>query len=117
MSNLDSRIVAEGDRLFEEFKGAFTENFVLNMLCYIFDMVPNYYTFDRHEIDFIIQHKNKVIPIEVKSNKATNNISLTRYNEKNNNELSIRFSMNNLARDGKILNIPLFLIEFMNNFI
>ena len=117
MSNLDSRIVAEGDRLFEEFKGAFTENFVLNMLCYIFDMVPNYYTFDRHEIDFIIQHKNKVIPIEVKSSKTTNNISLTRYNEKNNNELSIRFSMNNLARDGKILNIPLFLIEFINNFI
>ena len=117
MSNLDSRIVAEGDRLFEEFKGAFTENFVLNMLCSTFNMVPNYYTFDRHEIDFIIQFKNKIIPIEVKSNKTTNNISLTRYNEKNNNELSIRFSMNNLARDGKILNIPLFLIEFINNFI
>ena len=117
MSNLDSRIVAEGDRLFEEFKGAFTENFVLNMLCSTFNMVPNYYTFDRHEIDFIIQFKNKIIPIEVKSNKTTNNISLTRYNEKNNNELSIRFSMNNLARDDKILNIPLFLIEFLNKFI
>ena len=106
MSNLDSRIVVEGDRLFEEFKGAFTENFVLNMLCSTFDMVPNYYTFDRHEIDFIIQYKNKIIPIEVKASKSTNNISLTRYNEKNNNELSIRFSMNNLAKDGKILNIP-----------
>ena len=53
----------------------------------------------------------------MRQNKTTNNISLTRYNEKNNNELSIRFSMNNLARDGKILNIPLFLIEFINNFI
>ena len=80
-------------------------------------MVPNYYTFDRHEIDFIIQFKNIIIPIEVKSNKTTNNISLTRYNEKNNNELSIRLSMNNLVRDGKILNIPLFLIEFLNKFI
>ena len=38
MSNLDSRIVIEGDRLFEEFKGAFTENYVLNMLCIIFDL-------------------------------------------------------------------------------
>ena len=117
MANLDSRIVIEGDKLFEEFKGAFTENFVLNMLCSIFDSVPNYYTFNRHEIDFVIQHKNKVIPIEVKANKSTNNISLTRYNEKNNNELSIRLSMNNFARDGKILNIPLFLIEFLNKFI
>ena len=117
MANLDSRIVVEGDKLFEEFKGAFTENFILNMLCSTFDMVPNYYTFDRHEIDFIIQFKNKIIPIEVKSNKTTNNISLTRYNEKNNNELSIRLSMNNLVRDGKILNIPLFLIEFLNKFI
>lgn len=117
MANLDSRIVIEGNRLFEEFKGAFTENYVLNMLCIIFDSVPNYFTFDRHEIDFVIQNKNKIIPIEVKSNKSINNISLTRYNEKFNNDLSIRFSMNNLKKDGKIINIPLFLIEYMENFI
>ena len=117
MSNLDSRIVVEGDKLFEEFKGAFTENYVLNMLCIILDSVPNYFTFDRHEIDFIIQNKNKIIPIEVKANKSTNNISLTRYNEKYNNEVSIRFSMNNLSRNGKVINIPLFLIEYFNKFI
>lgn len=117
MSNLNSRIVIEGNRLFEEFKGAFTENYILNMLCTVFDTVPNYFTFDRHEIDFIIQHENKIIPIEVKSSNSTNNASLTRYNEKFNNELSIRFSMNNLKKDGKILNIPLFLVEYINNFI
>lgn len=117
MSNLNSRIVVEGNRLFEEFKGAFTENYILNMLCTVFDTVPNYFTFDRHEIDFIIQHENKIIPIEVKSSNSINNISLTRYNEKFNNELSIRFSMNNLKKDGKILNIPLFLVEYINNFI
>ena len=117
MSNLDSRIVVEGDKLFEEFKGAFTENYVLNMLCIILDSVPNYFTIDRHEIDFIIQNKNKIIPIEVKANKSTNNISLTRYNEKYNNEVSIRFSMNNLSRNGKVINIPLFLIEYFNKFI
>ena len=117
MSNLNSRIVVEGNRLFEEFKGAFTENYILNMLCTVFDTVPNYFTFDRHEIDFIIQHENKIIPIEVKSSNSINNISLTRYNEKFNNELSIRFSMNNLKMDGKILNIPLFLVEYINNFI
>lgn len=117
MANLDSRIVIEGDKLFEEFKGAFTENYVLNMLNVIFNNVPNYFTYDRHEIDFVIQYKNKIIPIEVKASKSTNNISLTRYNEKYNNDLSIRLSMNNLAKDGKVVNIPLFLIEYIDNFI
>ena len=117
MSNLDSKIVVEGYKLFEEFKGAFTENYVLNMLISTLNSVPNYYTFDRNEIDFIIQYKNNIVPIEVKANKSTNNTSLTKYNEKFNNELSVRFSMNNLSKDEKILNIPLFLIEYVEKFI
>ena len=115
MANLDSRIVVQGNKLFEEFKGAFTENFVLNMLNTTLDTLPNYYIFDRHEIDFIIQYKNEIIPIEVKANKSSNNISLTKYNQKFNNKVSIRFSMNNLKKDEKVINIPLFLIEYLEN--
>lgn len=117
MANLDSKIVVEGNKLFEEFKGAFTENFVLNMLCTIFDVVPNYFTFDRYEVDFLIQLQNNIIPIEANANKTINHISLTRYNEKFDTDLAIRFSMNNLRKDGKIINIPLFLIEYIENFI
>lgn len=117
MSNLDSRIVVEGNKLFEEFKGAFTENYVLNMLNTVFDNVPNYFTFDRNEIDFVIQHKNLIIPIEVKAGTTTNNTSLTKYNEKYKAIKSIRFSLNNFKLDGKILNIPLYLIEYVNKFI
>ena len=117
MANLDSKIVVEGNRLFEEFKGAFTENYVLNMLNVTFDVVPNYFLFDRHEVDFVLQYKNKIIPIEVKANKSTNSISLTRYNENFNNDISIRFSMSNLKKDGKVVNIPLFLIEYIDKFI
>lgn len=117
MANLDSKIVVEGDRLFEEFKGAFTENYVLNMLNIIYENVPNYFTFDRNEIDFVVQNKNTIIPIEVKSNKSIHNSSLTKYNEKFKNDLSIRLSLNNLVKDGKILNIPLFLIEYIDNLI
>lgn len=95
----------------------FTENYVLNTLNTIYEEVTNYYTFDRHEIDFVIQNKNKIIPMDVKSNKSTNNISLTRYNEKYKTDLSIRVSMNNLSKNEKILNIPLFLIEYIENFI
>ncbi len=115
MANLDSRIVVQGNKLFEEFKGAFTENFVLNMLNITLDTLPNYYIFDRHEIDFIIQYKNEIIPIEVKANKSSNNISLTKYNQKFDNKVSIRFSMNNLKKDEKVINIPLFLIEYLEN--
>lgn len=117
MSNLDSRIIIEKNRLYEEFKGAYSENYILNMLMAKYDCVPNYYTFDRREIDFIIQRNNEIIPIEVKSDKSTNNTSLTRFNEKYECDLSIRFSMNNLVKNGKVLNIPLFLVEYMENFI
>lgn len=117
MADLDSKIVIEKNKLFEEFKGALTENYVLNMLNTVYGKVPNYFTFDRNEIDFVIQNRNRIIPIEVKSGSRTNNKSLTKYNEEFDSDISIRFSMNNLVKDGKILNIPLFLIEYIDKFL
>lgn len=113
MANLDSSIILDGNKLFEEFKGAFTENYVANTLNYLFDSAPYYYTFDRNKIDFVLQIKNEIIPIEVKSDKSTNNSSLTKYNLKNINNYSYRFSLNNLTKDEKIINIPLYLIEYI----
>ena len=117
MAGIDSRIIIEGNKLFEEFKGTFAENYVLNTLIMMYQNTPNYFTFDRYEIDFIIQNKNNIIPIEVKSNKSTNNTSLSKYNEKYDNNISIRFSMNNLIMDGKVLNVPLFLIEYIDKWL
>lgn len=116
-ANLDSRIVIEGNRLFEEFKGALTENFILNMLLFKFDNRPNYYVFDRHEIDFIIQYKNEIIPIEVKAGESVNNTSLTKFNEANKNKISIRFSTKNLDKSAKILNVPIFMAEYVDKLI
>lgn len=115
MSNLDSRVILEGNKLLEEFKGAFAENYVANALNYLLGEAPNYYTFDRNEIDFVIQKNNKIIPIEVKSNKSTNQNSLTKYNSKNDNLISFRFSLNNLSKNDKIINIPLYFIEYIDN--
>ena len=112
MAGLDSSIVLEGDKLFEEFKGALTENFILTMLYATLGKTINYYTFERNETDFIIQRKNKIIPIEVKVGTNISNISLTKFNEKNNNEIAIRFSGRNLDKCGKVLNIPIFLAEY-----
>lgn len=115
MANLDSKIVLEGNRLFEEFKGSFTENYVISSLYSLYDVVPNYYTFDRNEIDFVIQNKNMIIPIEVKSSYNINHNSLTSFNKSFDNEFSLVFSLNNLKRDGKVINIPLYFIEYMDN--
>lgn len=116
-ANLDSKIIIEGNRLFEEFKGAISENFILNMLVFKFEGKPNYYTFDRHEIDFMLQSKNEIIPIEVKSAENINNASLTRFNGVNNNKISIRFSARNLDMNGKIINVPIFMAEYVDKII
>lgn len=117
MAKLDSKIILEGNRLFEEFKGSFTENYVLNMLNIINNEMPNYFVFDRNKIDFMIQINNKIIPIETKSAKNKKHVSLTNYNEKYNSEISIVFSLDNLKQDNNVLNIPLYLIEYYDNFI
>ena len=116
MTDLDSNIIIDGNRLFEEFRGSFTENFVCSMLIEKFDGDLHYYTFDRNKIDFVIQYKNNIIPIEVKANVSTNNNSLTKFNKENDNKISVRLSLNNLKQDGKIINIPLYLIEYIDKF-
>ena len=113
MTDLDSKIIIEGNKLFEEFKGALTENYVAQALTSL-GFNPYYFSFDnRYEIDFIIQNKNEIIPIEVKSSENVNNTSLKVYNEKNNPKIRVRFSMRNLTKDDNLINIPLFMIEYL----
>lgn len=114
MSNLNAKVILEHNKLLEEFKGSFTENFVSNILTYLTNENTNYFTFARNEIDFVIQKNNQIIPIEVKSDKCTNQKSLAKYNKDNDNKISFRFSTNNLSKNGKIVNIPLYFIEYMN---
>ena len=115
MTDLDGKIVIEGNRLFEEFKGALTENYVAQALTEL-GLNPYYFSFEhRYEIDFIIQSKNDIIPIEVKSSENVNNTSLKVYNEKNTPNVRVQFSMRNLAKDGNLLNIPLFMVEYIEN--
>ena len=73
-----------------------------------------YFTFDnRYEIDFIIQYQNEIIPIEVKSSENVNNTSLKVYNEINRPKTRVRLSMKNLNKDDNLINIPLFMIEYL----
>lgn len=92
-----------------QFKGALTENYILSQLKNMFDIEPRYYTFDRYEIDFLVQTKEEIIPIEVKSNISVKSASLKKYIEKYQPIKSIRYSMLNYKKEENIINIPLYL--------
>ena len=64
-----------------------------------------------------MQYKNEIIPIEVKSSENINNTSLKVYNEKYNPKTRIRFSMRNLTKDDNLINIPLFMVEYLEKLI
>lgn len=112
LSKLSAYAISEGNRLFSEFKGALTENFVLEQLVTQFEM-PRYWSVlnPPHEVDFLIQNDNDIIPIEVKSDANIRSRSLQKYQElfKDDIKLRVRFSLENLKLDGNLLNIPLFM--------
>lgn len=118
MTNLSSRVIIEGNRIFEEFKGALTENYVLQMLISSGIIKPNYFIFgNKYEIDYLIQYENEIIPIEVKSSENISSVSFKNYNEKFKPKIRVRFSMKNLQKDDNLINIPLFMVEYLKNFL
>ncbi|MFR4520899.1 MAG: ATP-binding protein, partial [Fusobacterium sp.] len=71
LSLLSPSAFGEGNRLFTEFKGALTENYILQSLIPQFEVIPRYWSDNVYEVDFIIQNENDVIPVEVKAEKNT----------------------------------------------
>lgn len=119
LSLLSPRAFGEGNRLFTEFKGALTENFILQSLIPQFDVSPRYWSDNIHEVDFIIQKENDIFPIEVKAEKNTKSKSLFKFKEKYSGDikLRVRFSFDNLTLDGDLLNIPLFMVDYTTKII
>lgn len=114
LSLLSPSAFAEGNRLFTEFKGALTENYILESLENQFETKARYWTDNIYEVDFLIQHENQVIPIEVKAGINLKSRSLKKFTEKYKDEvkLKIRFSLDNLKLDDDILNIPIFMADY-----
>ena len=115
MSHLSPTIFAEGSRLFREFKGALTENYVLEALTSQFEVLPRYWSRlnPSYEVDFILQRENNIFPIEVKAEDNVRGTRLRKYAETfpEQTRLRLRFSLANLHLDGDLLNIPLFMID------
>jgi len=111
----------EGNRLFTEFKGALSENYVLQALTNQFEAMPRYWSQNTppYEVDFLIQRQNDIFPIEVKAEANTKSRSLKKFKEKfgDRTKLRIRFSLDNMKLDNDMLNIPLFMADYTDKLI
>lgn len=118
-SHLAYSAFMEENRLFTEFKGALTENYILQSLLREFEVKPYYWAESPYEVDFIIQRENDIFPIEAKAGYNVAGASIKHYlkDYQNETKFGIRFSLKNLSYDGKILNIPLYLIDELNSII
>lgn len=115
LAQLAPTIFGDGNRLFTEFKGALTENYILQSLIPQFEVMPRYWSQNNppYEVDFLIQRENDIIPIEVKSAANVASRSLRKFKELFPDEvkLRVRFSLDNLKLDNDVLNIPLFMAD------
>lgn len=105
-----------GDNVFSEFKGAFTENYVLEQMITIDDLPIYYYSKDNstQELDFIIQTNNKVTPVEVKAEENVKAKSLStyiNYDQKQYHLKGVRFSMKPFIDQGWMDNVPLYAVK------
>ena len=114
MSGISKSVLLDGNDMFKEFKGALTEQYVLQQLKSTSDFGIYYYTNDRNscEIDFLLDDGEKVIPLEVKAEENLKAKSLKIYREKYKPALSIRASMANYREeDDGLVNVPLYMIN------
>lgn len=100
-----------------QFKGQLTENYVLQQLKGQFDVDPYYYSDKQSEIDFLVQYKTDIIPIEVKAGENKSSVSFKRYVSEKKPVTSIRLSKRGYRKDGAITNIPLYLVNKINQLI
>jgi uncharacterized protein len=118
LAKLEPILLQEPNAMFKEFKGSFTENYILQSLMTQFEIVPKYWTSEnKAEVDFVIQYKNEIIPIEVKSDENVKSKSLTMYEQKYKPTIRIRYSLKNLQFKDGLLNIPLFLADKTKQFL
>jgi predicted AAA+ superfamily ATPase len=112
MVRLRQDVLLDGNDLFKEFKGALTEQYVLQQLKTLKNINIFYWTNDRNsaEIDFLIDNGEDVIPLEVKAEVNLQAKSLKTFREKFNPKTSIRTSMAVYKKEDWLINLPLYAI-------
>lgn len=110
LSELDAESILEGNEIFKEFKGALTEQYVLQQLVSDTAYTPYYFGTDSNtfEMDFTVQKGKLVVPIEVKAETNQQAKSLKVYCQKYQPEYAVRISMNNYRVEDWLVNLPLY---------
>lgn len=113
MVGLNKKILLDGNDLFVEFKGALTEQYVLQQLIVDPDLNICYYTNENGscEVDFLVDTGETVVPVEVKAETNLRAKSFKTYVEKFSPEVAIRTSMQDYKKESWLVNLPLYAIE------
>ena len=111
MTGISQKVLLSGDELFTEFKGALTEQYVLQQLKTQKGLGMYYYTNDRgsSEIDFIMDDGENEIPVEVKAELNLKAKSFKTYLEKYRPEKAFRISMADYSEHDGFVDLPLYM--------
>lgn len=117
MGDIDVKTLLEGNKIFEEFKGSLTEQYVVQQLIANPDIPIYYWSAEngKAEVDFVVQYAGKVIPIEVKAEENLQAKSLKSYYQKYNPEMALRTSMSDYRKEDWLINVPLYTIGELTN--
>jgi len=113
MCDIDARTLLEGNLIFTEFKGALTEQYVYQQLLNFDEYKVNYWSAEQSkaEVDFVVQYKGLVVPIEVKAEENLQAKSLKIYHEKYHPKRSVRVSMADYREQDWMVNLPLYAVS------
>ncbi|MDR1354747.1 MAG: ATP-binding protein [Propionibacteriaceae bacterium] len=114
-AGIDRETLSDGSALYTEFKGAMAEQFVLQQLLAQTPYHPVYWSNEpgKAEVDFLIQDKARVIPIEVKSGANLKAKALQTYREKYHPVRAVRFSLAQPYCGDQIIDIPLYALSLL----
>lgn len=112
MNRLSAKTLLDGNSLYTDYKGALTEQYVLQQLKYVKNLDIYYWSADNSqgEIDFLVQKDDKITPIEVKAEENLQAKSLHAFVDKNEGLKGVRFSMSDYREQNWMTNYPLFAI-------
>lgn len=110
MAGLDPQTLLNGNAFFTQYKGAFTEQYVLQQL--VAEITPSVYYWaaseGKAEVDFLIQAGNAVLPIEVKAEENLKSKSLKSFRDKFHPAITVRTSMADYRESDGFVNVPLY---------
>ncbi|AHW59512.1 hypothetical protein SAMN05444285_10385 [Draconibacterium orientale] len=119
MGSLDVKTLLDGNTIFEEFKGALTEQYALQQLKTIPNIPIYYWSADKAnaEIDFVIQHLSNVVPIEVKAAENLQAKSLKSFKGRYPDSIAVRTSMSDYREEDWLFNVPLYAINYLSEIV